>query len=414
MHATKLFIICISSSVQFFNYGIFGLTSHHLAISFFPGSSELEKLVSFFGSITLSAFIRPLASFIFGSMGDISGRRAVIIWSGIISNIGVLSVAFIPTFEDIGLLASLLIILARVIFLAGLTGDIDGIRVYISEIVPIKQQYTGNGLVSLFTGFGTFAASLCLVYFSQYIEIQFLDWRIESWRLFFFIGGITGLILSMNRAILPESPDFLKAQSNQNEMLPLSFIQIVVGHYKTLIYETIIFGSLGAFYYFYIIFLPPYVLILHGPSIWWLTPIYIFSYGIGGVFWAVIMDKYRMPSLPHILRMSVLLGFVILYFQIQIRDFDMIAYIAIYSCFMHSGVAISSYVFLKNQLNISVRCRVFSLSHSFGSLLISSPTNYICAKSGIVLGHEFIVIFPFICITFALLVHYYLENYHQS
>ena len=389
----KLLFLYCSSSVQFFNYGIFGLAASNLADAFLPGESNLEKILNFFFLVILSSITRPLASFIFGAIGDKFGRKNAIIIASIVSNIGAIMVAFIPTYEEVGVIATAVLIVARILFLAGLTGDIDGVRVYISELSGKSREYSANGIISLSTQIGALAASSVLSFFSsQYFLFSF---TIALWRICFFIGGFLGILLSISRFFLKESPDFLEHQNKKHNIFPIEFSQILRSHLSIILYQSIIFGSIGSFYHFFIICLPIYIDTIDD-TIQLNPTLYLSTYAFGGLFWGFIFDQNKKLAHPNLLRIWIVALIILIFASISFLQYKYLHFLITICCFIQSGVSVTSYVFLKNHINIAIRYRIFSLAHSLGSAIISSPTSYFCTKLAIIMGHEFIALVPFV------------------
>ncbi|MDX1917081.1 MAG: MFS transporter [Rickettsiaceae bacterium] len=384
-----LFLYC-GTTIQFFNYGIFGLAAGQLSSAFLPGQTDIDKISNFFFLVILSNITRPLASFIFGTIGDKFGRKRAIIFSSIISGIGAILVAFIPSYNMFGIFATILLALARIMFLSGLTGDIDGIRVYISEIVPKSQEYLANGIISVATQLGVLAASLCIFYLLK--EYEIFSYIIPTWRLCFFFGGLLTLLFSVNMLFLNETSVFLEYQNNKHHIFPVSFAQIFHSHSRIIIYQIIIFGSLGSFYHFFIICLPLYIKIISQDQANLQTPVYLLFYAFGGVLFGYLFDYLKFAPYINFFRFLILIIIYMIYYDIKTENYNNISTLVSVICFIQSGVSVASYVYLKNYINIAIRYRVFSLSHSLGSVLISAPTNYISTKAAILLGPQFIIL----------------------
>lgn len=378
-------VVTFSTILQYFNYAIFGLSSLELSKSLFPGANDKTQLLNFFSAIILTVLARPIGSVIFGSIGDLAGRKNAIIFSGITSSFGAFSVYFIPNYESAGLASSIFLIFSRMIFLAGLTGEIDGIRLYISESISQKKQNFGNGIITFYTQSGALAASLAL---------YFLESTPEAWRLCFLIGGILGFIFSLSRIFIPESVEFAHSKEHPSKIFDLKLSQIILGQFWTIFKASIILGTLGSLYQFYIIFLPPFISLESNIDLKKIIPLFIIAYGTGGVFWGVLADKFGGEK---ILRISILLAIVnfgLLFLILKYQFLDLLKFQIILATFLNSGFSVPVQIFLKNRINIAIRYRIFSLSHSIGSLIISTPACFLCSKLSINYGIEYALLYP--------------------
>ncbi len=380
----RFLLLCANSIIQYFNYAIFSFCSLELALKFMPGDLSHHKLLNFFGIITLTVLARPLGSLFLGSIGDKIGRKKAIIIAGFLSSSGSLLVPFIPSYELIGNLSSILLIIARMIFLAGLTGEIDGIRLYISENLPSKKQNLGNGIVTFLTQSGALAASLSLYLISDYQD---------GWKFCFLIGGILGLIFTYIRSTLPESFEYLQEKEKPSNYFNVTFIQIINGQFGLLCKAAIISGTIGCLYQFFIIFLPIYFKLELNVNFSYYLPFYIILYGIGGVSFGYIADIISGYQTVKKIALSLVITLLLLSYFLP-HNTEALNYIILIGAFSISGFSVPCQMLIKNNINIGIRYRIFSLGHSIGSLLISSPTAFVCSKIGITFGINYIVIYP--------------------
>lgn len=390
--SSKYFILSILNSItQYFNYSLFGIGAVQLSASFASGDTSHEKLTYFFAIIVLAVIARPLGSVIFGSIGDRAGRKMAIILSGLTSSTGTIIVFFIPSFEDIGIYASIILIISRALFISGLSGEIDGIRLYIAETISKKRQNFGNGLVTCLTQLGPLLASslIGITYFA------------ESWRYCFLIGGIFGFIFSFVRVYLPESAEFKKQKENPMEYYKLNIFQLIMGQSYLLLRLIIIFGAIGSLYQFFIIFLPSFLFLQDSEILKSQVPLYIIAYGTGGVFWGILSDIYGCRKLFRLTIPIQVLLFLLSFFIAIARDFALLSSVTILASFLNSSFSVPVQIYIKNKINLAIRYRMFSFSHSIGSLFLSSPLPYICSKIGLVWGVEYVFIYPAIILILA-------------
>ncbi|MDX1924222.1 MAG: MFS transporter [Rickettsiaceae bacterium] len=410
MKISHFLLVCSNVMVQFFNYAAFGLASIELSRTLCPGKTPTEKLLNYFAAIVLSAAIRPIASIIFGSIGDYAGRRVAIILTGVVSSFGALSVFFIPSYETIGIYATISLILSRMCFKSGLTGEIAGIRLYVSEMLPRKNQNLGNGFVTVFTQTGAFVAAILLAYLKNDspsgIEQTLMA---DHWRLCFLVGGLSGLILSVFRLFISETIEFRERQMQKEKIFDLSLLQIILGQRKILFCSTLMFGSLGLTYQFYMLFLPPYIETLTNKSMLYLVPFYISSFSMGCICWGLVADKYNNINIVQVLRVIAVTNILVVFYLMHYEKYEYLKWIGIFACFINAGIAVPTQIYLKNKINVAIRYRVYSLGHSLGAVLMSAPAGYVCTKVGMTFGHGYVVLFPLIAILSALTATYILE-----
>ena len=395
MSYKRFLILCAGSVIQYFNYAIFSFCAFDIAKNFMPGNVDKHKILNLFAALIITVLARPLGSVFFGTIGDRIGRKYALILSGIVGSLGAIIVPFISTYNEIGIIASILLIFSRMIFLSGLSGEIDGIRIYISENLSNKTQNFGNGLVTLFTQLGPLTASFILYLTSE---------NSYGWKFCFLLGGVLGLIFSFIRIQIPETVEYMAEKEQPSQYFKVTISQIINGQFLLLCKAAIITGTIGCFYQFYIILMPIYIKLEYNYDLTKYIPCFILLYGIGGALFGYIADKVS----PYITIKRILIVIVInllfLAYSLQ-ENRELLVYIILVGSFFISGFSVPCQILLKQKINVGIRYRMFSLGHSIGSLCISAPTAFLCTKIAIEANSAYIVIYPlfFVAISLAII-----------
>jgi len=113
---------------------VFGYYAAAIGKAFFPKGSEFASLMLALATYGVGFLMRPLGAIVLGSYIDRNGRRAGLILTLSLMSIGTLSIACLPGFRSIGILAPLLIVIGRLLqgFSAGV--ELGAVSVYLSEI----------------------------------------------------------------------------------------------------------------------------------------------------------------------------------------------------------------------------------------------------------------------------------------
>lgn len=200
----------IGNFVEWFDFAVYGFLAVIISQHFFPQGSPAIALLQTFAVFAVSFALRPLGGLFFGRLGDRIGRKRVLaitilLMAGATALIGVL-----PTYGAIGLMAPLLLALARCIqgFSAG--GEYAGACTYVLEHAPTHQKARYGSLipVSTFMAFAS-AAGLTLLLGMALSEGAMQAW---GWRVPFLIAAPLGLIGLYMRLHLEESPAFKTLQ----------------------------------------------------------------------------------------------------------------------------------------------------------------------------------------------------------
>lgn len=177
--------ILIGNAVDHFDTALYGFLAPVFARAFFPNTDPTISLILAYTVFASSIITRPLGSYIFGAMAMVYGPALSLSYSLIGVGISTLSIGLIPTYQDIGCYAPILLIIIR--FLGGIfsAGEITIARLYIladkEKSVRVKISYLYQTSVMFGIVLASFVSTIVLKSSNQY------------WRIGFIIGGITAL-----------------------------------------------------------------------------------------------------------------------------------------------------------------------------------------------------------------------------
>jgi MFS transporter, MHS family, proline/betaine transporter len=141
----------IGNVLEWFDFAVYGYFASDIGKQFFPQSDESVRQLLTFGTFALGFFARPVGSLVLGYVGDRIGRRALLTLSIALMGGATLLLGLLPTYEQIGLAAPLLLMTMRLVQGFSLGGEFTGSMVYTTEgASPVMR-----GLVSSSTAAGT-------------------------------------------------------------------------------------------------------------------------------------------------------------------------------------------------------------------------------------------------------------------
>jgi MHS family proline/betaine transporter-like MFS transporter len=140
----------IGNVLEWFDFAVYGYFATNIASQFFPKSDPTAQQYLTWGAFALGFFARPVGSLVLGRVGDRIGRRALLTLSIALIGGATLILGLLPTYDQIGLAAPLLLMLMRVIQGFSLGGEFTGSMVYTTELSSPLMR----GLVSSSTAAG--------------------------------------------------------------------------------------------------------------------------------------------------------------------------------------------------------------------------------------------------------------------
>jgi len=120
--------------LEMYDFMVFGYYAGAIGKAFFPTGSAFVTLMLSLMTFGAGFLMRPLGALVLGSYTDRNGRRAGLLLTLSLMSVGIFTIAFMPSYDTIGLLAPLLVVIGRLLqgFSAGM--ELGGVSVYLSEI----------------------------------------------------------------------------------------------------------------------------------------------------------------------------------------------------------------------------------------------------------------------------------------
>ena len=147
--------------------------------------------------------LRPIGALIFGWIGDHIGRKTTVIITSFMMALSCLMMANLPTYAQIGILASWIVTICRILQGMASMGEIIGAELYVTEITKPPLQYPIVAVVSICA---TLGGTIALAVGTLVTSSGF------NWRVAFWFGMGIALIGSIARTVLRETPDFVNAK----------------------------------------------------------------------------------------------------------------------------------------------------------------------------------------------------------
>lgn len=221
-----LFATCIGNALEWFDIAVYGFFASYIAHAFFPTEDPSVSLLLTFGSFGVSFLIRPLGAVVLGAYADRVGRKKALLMSIMLMMVGGLIITVMPTYSSIGLMAPILILLARLIqgFSAG--GEFGSSTAFLVEHFPERRAFIASWQFATQGASTLMASAFGLGLTTWLTEPQIQAW---GWRIPFAFGLLIGPIGIYIRRHVHEPASFVKAEKSA---APL---KLMVGSQKNLL-----------------------------------------------------------------------------------------------------------------------------------------------------------------------------------
>lgn len=206
----------VGNLVEWYDWYAYAAFSIYFAKHFFPNSHPTAQLLNTAGIFAVGFLMRPLGGWMFGNIADTKGRKKAMTISVLLMSLGSLLIACLPSYAQIGLLAPILLLLARLLQGLSVGGEYGISATYLSEVALEKNR----GFFSSFqyvTLIGGQLLALGLQVLLQRVFLSPEDLASWGWRIPFAIGALLSLIAFYLRSSLHETDAFEKASIQEQK-----------------------------------------------------------------------------------------------------------------------------------------------------------------------------------------------------
>src|SRR5215471_14060554 len=196
----------IGTIIEWYDFLIYG-TAAALIFNklFFPSLDPLTGILAALGAYSVGFFARPAGGVLFGYFGDRLGRKKMLMLTMFVMGLGTFSIGLLPTYEQIGIWAPILLITLRIVQGIGLGGEWGGASLMVLEHAPTRYRGFYGSLVQIGFPLGLVISSGAFALVTLLSDAEFTSW---GWRLPFLVSIVLLGLGWFVRAKLPETPLF--------------------------------------------------------------------------------------------------------------------------------------------------------------------------------------------------------------
>ncbi len=210
---TVAFASAVGTTIEWYDFFLYGVVTP-LALNklFFPNFDPLVGTLLAYITFFVGFVARPIGGVIFGHYGDRIGRKAVLILTLLIMGVATFLIGLLPTYEQVGIWAPILLLVLRVFQGLGLGGEWGG-----AVLMAVEHSPTGRrGFYGSWPQIGVPAGLLLsagMVYLLSYLpEADFFAW---GWRVAFLISAVLVAVGLYIRLKVMETPAFNRVKEEK-------------------------------------------------------------------------------------------------------------------------------------------------------------------------------------------------------
>ncbi|MEM7121987.1 MAG: MFS transporter [Pseudomonadota bacterium] len=224
-----VFACAIGNILEWYDFTAYGFLATIIGASFFPSGDSFASVLAAFGALAAGYGARPLGSIIGGHLGDRIGRKPTMILCMASINISTFLLGLLPTYEQIGVMAAVLLVAIRLVQGLSVAGEYSSSSVLLVENAePRRRGFVGTWIACAMMAGCLLGSGMAALSSAVVGDEAMKEW---GWRIPFLFGGVIAIIGIIIRRRLTESA----AMPGEDEILAIPIVSAFRDHWRTIV-----------------------------------------------------------------------------------------------------------------------------------------------------------------------------------
>ncbi|QRN94442.1 MHS family MFS transporter [Archangium violaceum] len=197
---------------EWYDFYLYGSLAVFFGGLFFPKGNETAQLLASLATFGAGFGVRPLGAIVFGHVGDMVGRKYSFLITMATMGLSTALIGLLPTYDQVGLWATFLLVLLRLLQGLALGGEYGGAATYVAEHVPDDKRGYYTSYIQTTATLGFFVSMGVIGLTRILMGEEFF--KSTGWRVPFLLSFILLAVSLYIRLKMSESPLFSKLKSS--------------------------------------------------------------------------------------------------------------------------------------------------------------------------------------------------------
>ena len=204
---------CFGTFLEGYDFLTFATLAVVFGPLFFPSNDPTAGLLASLATFGVGMVVRPIGAALFGSMGDRIGRKPVFMITITLMGIATVGVGFLPTYEQAGIWAPILLVSLRLLQGLSAGGEIGGSAVYLTEHAGNTNRGFKTSFLQLMGPLGILVSTMQIALLQHWLTAE--EFQTWGWRVPFWVSLLLLVIAFQIRRALEETPVFTEFNKDQ-------------------------------------------------------------------------------------------------------------------------------------------------------------------------------------------------------
>lgn len=369
--------VASGNMLEMYDFMVFGYYATAIGKAFFPGGSEFASLMKSLMTFGAGYLMRPLGAIVLGAYIDQHGRRKGLLLTLTLMAFGTLSIACMPSFATIGLLAPILVLLGRLV--QGLSAGVElgGVSVYLSEIATPGRKGFYSSFQSGSQQVAVMLAALAGILLAAYVRPEEMSqW---GWRIPMLAGCAIIPFLFLLRRSLIETPEF---EARTHHPRAAEILRTVLSHWRLVVLGMMLSTMTTVCFYLITAYTPTFggtTLHLNASGVQWV----ILCVGASNFVWLPLMGSVsdrlgRRPVLFASSILALLTAYPSLSYLVSAPSVGRLLAVELWFSFLFGAYNGAMVPYLIEIMPVEVRTSGFSVAFSLAAGVFGGFTPAVC------------------------------------
>ena len=198
----------VGTVFEWYDFYLYGSLATYITHHFFSGVNETTGYIFALLAFAAGFAVRPFGALVFGRLGDLWGRKNTFLITMLLMGLSTFVVGLLPSYEQIGIVAPIALVVMRLIQGLALGGEYGGAATYVAEHAPANRRGLYTSFIQVTATFGLFLSLLVILSVRKVVGED--SFQAFGWRIPFLISVLLLGVSLWIRLQLSESPSFQK------------------------------------------------------------------------------------------------------------------------------------------------------------------------------------------------------------
>lgn len=198
----------VGNALEWFDWNLYGIFSVYLAANAFSSENPTSGLLATLAVFAVGFVARPVGGLLFGRLSDRLGRKTILVVTMCLLAASSVALAVMPTYGQVGVVASVFLLVARLVQGLAHGGEAGVAYTYAAELAPPERRGLWGSVPFISSTIGLMTATASAAILSALLTDA--DMQTYGWRIGFAFGGVLGLFALWLRRSAVESEVFIE------------------------------------------------------------------------------------------------------------------------------------------------------------------------------------------------------------